>query len=141
MKDEKTCVQKSEAFEKTMMSGLAIFAALAIIVLTGSGDLTGPLRLALFCLSVSLPFVIFQIACISLGVTQRHKFLLQVATVAVALVGVFALLIVVSGFVGVLFAVSCLGAYYLFMVFSAKPKTSEETSPADDGEAEDAKVA
>lgn len=140
MKNEKICDQRSEAFEKTMMSGLAIFAALAIIVLTGSVDLTGPLKLALSCLSVSLPFVIFQIACISLGVIPRHKFLLQVATVVVALVGVFSLLIVVSGFIGVLFAVSCLGAYYLFMVCSSKSKPSEDTSPTDDAKAEDANV-
>ncbi|MGD8500128.1 MAG: hypothetical protein PVJ86_05745, partial [Phycisphaerales bacterium] len=113
------------------IGGLAVFAALAIVELAGSANLIGPLLLALCCLSVSLPFLIFQIACLTLGVTQRRKVLLQTSTVVVALVGVFGLLISVSAAVGTLFAVSCICAYYLFTVFSGQSRMSEDRDRAD----------
>jgi len=117
-----------QAFEKTMLSGLAIFAAVAILTLAGSGNLIGPLLLALCCLSVALPFLVFQIACLTLGVNQRYKVLLQTGTVVVALVGVFGLLISVSSFIGVMFAVSCLGAYYLFVTFYGESEPQQKES-------------
>ncbi len=133
MKNDNTCDQRNEVFEKTMVSGLAVFVAtLIIVVLAGSGNLTWPLWLAFSCLSVSLPFLIFQIACMTLGVTQRHKIPLQVATVIVALVGIFASLINVSIFIGALFAVSCLSAYYLFTVCSTESSILEDTSTPED---------
>ncbi|TKJ38910.1 MAG: hypothetical protein CEE38_04225 [Planctomycetes bacterium B3_Pla] len=120
--------KKNEVFEKTMMSGLAIFvAALAIVGFAGSGFLTWQLWLAFSCFSVSLPYLIFQIACMTLGVTQRHKVPLQVATVIVALVGIFASLINLSIVIGGIFAISCLSAYYLFTVCSTGSMISEGT--------------
>jgi len=118
--------KKYEAFEKMMLSGLAIFAAVAILTLAGSGNLIGPLLLALCCLSVALPFLVFQLACLTLGLNQRHKVLLQTGTVVVALVGVFGLLISVSSFIGVVFAISCLGAYYLFVTFSGESEPQQK---------------
>ncbi len=118
--------QKYETFEKVMLSGLTIFAAVAILTLAGSGNLIGPLLLSLCCLSVALPFLVFQIACLILGVNQRHKFLIQTTTVVVALVGVFGLLISVSSFIGVAFAISCMGAYYLFVSFSGESEPQEK---------------
>lgn len=64
---------QSQTFEKTMASGLSIFAAFAIIQLAGSEDLIGPALFALCRLSIALPFLLFQIACTTLGVPQRHK--------------------------------------------------------------------
>ncbi|MFH1716915.1 MAG: hypothetical protein ABIF19_06155 [Planctomycetota bacterium] len=128
MKQSNTSVQKYEAFEKLLLSGLTIFAAVAILTLAGSGNLIGPLLLALCCLSVALPFLVFQIACLTLGINQRHKFLLQTSTVVVALVGVFGLLISVSSFIGVVFAVSCLCAYYLFVTFSGESETTQNAT-------------
>ena len=126
---------KSQTFEKTMTSGLTIFAAVAILQLAGSGNLIGPLLFALCCLSIALPFLIFQLACTALGVPQRHKVLLQTATMIIALVGVFGLLISVSSLIGILFAISCICAYYLFTVFSAGAESCE-TSPQTEGTAE-----
>lgn len=115
--------KRNEVFEKTMMSGLAIFvAALAIVGFAGSSILTWQLWLAFSCFSVSLPYLIFQIACMAMGVTQRHKVPLQVATVAFALVGIFASLINLSIIIGGIFALSCLSAYYLFTVCSTESK-------------------
>ena len=116
---------QSQMFEKTMTSGLTIFAAVAILQLAGSENLIGPLLFALCCLSIALPFLIFQIACMTLGVPQRHKVLLQASTVIIALVGVFGLLISVSSLIGILFAISCICAYYLFTVFSAGAESCE----------------
>ncbi|MHC4145770.1 MAG: hypothetical protein ACYSUD_13435 [Planctomycetota bacterium] len=126
MKTNITHDQRSEVFEKTMMSGLAVFVvALLIVGFAGSGNLTWQLWLALSCFSVSLPYLIFQIACMNLGVTQRHKVPLQVATVILATVGIFASLINLSIFIGTLFAISCLSAYYLFTVCSTGSKVPE----------------
>jgi len=116
---------RSQTFEKTMTSGLTIFAAVAIIQLAGSGNLIGPLLFALCCLSIALPFLIFQVACTTLGIPQRHKVLLQTSTMIIALVGVFGLLISVSSLIGIMFAISCICAYYLFTVFSADAKSPE----------------
>ena len=117
-----------QAFEKTMLSGLAIFAAVAILTLAGSGNLIGPLLLALCCLSVALPFLVFQIACLTLGINQRHKFLIQTTTIVVSLVGVFGLLVSVSSFIGVAFAISCMGAYYLFVSYSGESEPQEKAA-------------
>ena len=142
MKTNITRDQRSEVFEKTMMSGLAIFvAALAIVGFAGLGNLTWQLWLALSCFSVSLPYLIFQIACMTMGVTQRHKVPLQMATVAFALVGIFASLINVSIIIGGIFAVSCLSAYYLFTVCSVESSISEDTSTTGNVKAKNTKVA
>jgi len=117
--------QRYGIFERLMIGGLTVFAAVAIVELVGSGNLIGPSLLALCCLSVSLPFLIFQIACQTLGVTQRHQILLQTSTVVIALVGVFGLLISISPIAGILFSISCISAYYLFIVFSEDSKFSE----------------
>jgi Ca2+/Na+ antiporter len=132
MREDDSRDQRYEQFERLLIGGLAVFAAVAIVELAGSANLIGPLLLALCCLSVSLPFLIFQIACLTLGVTQRHRVLLQTATVVVALVGVFGLLISVSAAVGTLFTVSCICAYYLFVVFSGESEMSENKDQADD---------
>jgi hypothetical protein len=116
---------RTQAFERTMISGLTIFAAVAIVHLAGSATLMGPLLFSLCCLSIALPFLIFQIACTTLGIPQRHKVLLQASTVIIALVGVFGLLISVSSLIGILFAISCICAYYLFTVFSAGAESCE----------------
>ncbi len=116
---------RTQTFEKTMTSGLTIFAAVAIVHLAGSANLMGPLLFSLCCLSIALPFLIFQIACTTLGVPQRHKVLLQTSTVIISLVGVTGLLISVSSLIGILFAVSCISAYYLFTVFSADAESCE----------------
>ncbi len=126
---------RSQTFEKTMTSGLTIFAAVAIIQLAGSGNLIGPLLFALGCLSIALPFLIFQVACTTLGIPQRHKVLLQASTIVIALVGVFGLLISVSSLIGIMFAISCICAYYLFTVFSADAK-STQAGPQTEGTAE-----
>jgi len=120
--------QKYDAFEKVMLSGLTIFAAVAILTLAGSGNLIGPLLLALCCLSVALPFLVFQIACLTLGINQRHKFLIQTTTIVVSLVGVFGLLVSVSSFIGVAFAISCMGAYYLFVSCSGESEPQEKAA-------------
>lgn len=127
MKTNITRDQKSEVFEKTMMYGLAVFVVALTIVNFNSSDiyLTWQLWLALSCFSISLPYLIFQIACLTLGVTQRHKAPLQVATVILATVGIFASLINLSIFIGALFAISCLSAYYLFTVCSTGSKVPE----------------
>ncbi|MHC4495349.1 MAG: hypothetical protein ACYSYM_05940 [Planctomycetota bacterium] len=127
MKTNITHDQRSEVFEKTMMYGLAVFVVALTIVNFNSSDiyLTWQLWLALSCFSVSLPYLIFQIACMNLGVTQRHKVPLQVATVILATVGIFASLINLSIFIGTLFAISCLSAYYLFTVCSTGSKVPE----------------
>lgn len=117
--------QRNGIFERLMIGGLTVFAAVAIVELVGSGKLIGPSLLALCCLSISLPFLIFQIACQTLGVTQRHQVLLQTSTVVIALVGVFGLLISISPIAGILFSISCISAYYLFIVFSGDTKLSE----------------
>ena len=135
MKEDNFTDIRSQTFEKTMTSGLTIFAAVAIIQLAGSGDLIGPLLFALCCLSIALPFLIFQVACSALGIPQRHKVLLQTATMIIALVGVFGLLISVSSLIGIMFAISCICAYYLFTVYSAEAKSSE-ASPQTEGTAE-----
>lgn len=125
-----------------MIGGLTIFAAVAIIELAGSENLIGPSLLALCCLSVSLPFLIFQIACLTLGITQRYKILLQTSTVVIALVGVFGLLISVSPIIGTMFAISCVCAYYLFVVFSRNSKIHEDKGKSFDGSGDkDAKLA
>ncbi|MHC4426612.1 MAG: hypothetical protein ACYSYV_11010 [Planctomycetota bacterium] len=141
MRDDKSRDQRYEIFERIMIGGLAVFAAVAIIELAGSGNLIGPLLLALCCLSVSLPFLIFQIACLTLGVTQRHRVLLQTSTVVVALVGVFGLLISVSSVIGTLFAISCICAYYLFVVFSGESEMSENKDQTGDSSSNNAKTA
>jgi len=139
--------QRYEIFERLMIGGLTIFAAVAIVELAGSelagsDNLIGPSLLALCCLSVSLPFLIFQIACMTLGVPQRHRVLLQSSTVVIALVGVFGLLISISPIVGTLFAISCVCAYYLFVVFSRDSKMSEDKGQSDDSsDNTDAKMA
>lgn len=117
--------KRLEIFEKMMIGGLTIFAAVAIVELAGFETLIGPSLFALCCLSIALPFLIFQIACITLGITQQHRFLLQTSTIVLALVGIFGLLISISPLVGTLFAISCVCAYYLFVVFS---KDSKECS-------------
>ncbi len=122
MSKEMTYEKRYEIFEKIMIGGLTIFAAVAIVELAGFENLIGPSLFALCCLSIALPFLIFQIACLTLGVTQRHRILLQSSTVILALVGVFGLLISISPIVGVLFAISCVCAYYLFVVFSKDSK-------------------
>lgn len=124
--------KRYEIFERLMIGGLTVFAAVAIVELAGSENLIGPSKLALCCLSVSLPFLIFQIACMTLGVTQRHRVLLQSSTVVIALVGVFGLLISISPIIGTLFAISCVCAYYLFVVFSRESKMLEDKSRSDD---------
>lgn len=121
---------RTQAFERTMTNGLAIFAAVAILQLAGSENLIGPLLFALCCLSIALPFLIFQIACTTLGIPQRHKILLQTSTVIISLVGVTGLLISVSSLIGILFAVSCISAYYLFTVFSADTESCEAVHQA-----------
>lgn len=110
--------KKQEIFEKMMMGGLTIFAAVAIVELAGFENLIGPSLFALCCLSIALPFLIFQIACLTLGITQHHRILLQSSTIIIALVGIFGLLISISPLVGTLFVISCVCAYYLFVVFS-----------------------
>ena len=134
--------KRYEVFERLMIGGLTIFAAVAIIELAGSDNLIGPSLLALCCLSISLPFLIFQIACMTLGITQRYKILLQTSTVIIALVGVFGLLISISPLVGTLFAISCVCAYYLFVVFSRDSKMSGDKGQSDDScDNNDAKMA
>lgn len=118
---------RTQRFDKIMAGGLAIFAAVAIIQLAGAGDLIGPLLFSLCCLSIALPFLIFQLACTTLGVPQRHKVLIQASTMIIALVGVFGLLISVSSLIGILFAISCICAYYLFTIFSAAAKPSVDS--------------
>ncbi len=127
MKSDNTFDKKSEVFEKTMMYGLAVFVAALAIVNFNSADiyLTWELWLAFSCFSIALPYLIFQIACLTLGVTQRHKVPLQMATVIVATVGIVASLINHSIIIGAMFAVSCLSAYYLFTVCSTGSKLSE----------------
>ena len=132
MTEDNSRDQRSERFERLMIGGLAVFAAVAIVELAGSGNLIAPLLLALCCLSVSLPFLIFQLACLTLGVTQRHRVLLQNSTVITALVGVFGLLISVSAPIGILFVISCVCAYGLFVVFSR-----DSDIPADKGRTDD----
>ena len=124
--------KRYEIFERLMIGGLTVFAAIAIVELAGADNLIGPSLLALCCLSVSLPFLIFQIACLTLGVTQRHRILLQTSTVVIALVGVLGLLISISPIVGTLFVISCVCAYYLFIVFSRDTKILEDKSSSDD---------
>jgi hypothetical protein len=121
---------RTQAFERTMISGLTIFAAVAIVHLAGSANLMGPLLFSLCCLSIALPFLIFQIACTTLGIPQRHKILLQTSTVIISLVGVTGLLISVSSLIGILFAISCISAYYLFTVFSADTESCETAAQA-----------
>ena len=134
--------KRYEVFERLMIGGLTIFAAVAIVELAGSDNLIGPSLLALCCLSISLPFLIFQIACMTLGITQRYKILLQTSTVIIALVGVFGLLISISPLVGTLFAISCVCAYYLFVVFSRDSKMSEDKGQSNDSsDNTDAKMA
>ena len=122
MKKESTINQKYEVFEKFMLGGLAIFAAFALVEISSFDNLMGPSIFALCCLSVSLPFLIFQIACSSLGVKHSHQSLLQTATIIVALVGVVGLLISISAIVGILFLISCIIAYYVFTVFSKESR-------------------
>lgn len=128
MNEANSTETRCQAFEKMMAGGLAIFSAVAIIQLAGAGDLMGPLLFALCCLSIALPFLVFQIACAMMGIRQRHRTLLQASTMIIALVGMFGLLVSVSTLIGILFAISCIGAYYLFTVFSAET-TSSVTSP------------
>jgi hypothetical protein len=128
---------RTQAFERTMISGLTIFAAVAIVHLAGSANLMGPLLFSLCCLSIALPFLIFQIACTTLGIPQRHKILLQTSTVIISLVGVTGLLISVSSLIGILFAVSCISAYYLFTVFSADTESCETAAQAQEAESKD----
>ena len=118
MSKEMTYSKKHEIFEKIMIGGLTVFAAVAIIELAGFENIIGPTLFALCCLSIALPFLIFQIACLTLGVMPHHRILLQTSTVIIALVGIFGLIISISPLVGTLFAISCVCAYYLFMVFS-----------------------
>ncbi|MEA3226135.1 MAG: hypothetical protein U9Q07_09305, partial [Planctomycetota bacterium] len=128
MKEANSTETKYQMFEKIMAGGLAIFSAVAIIQLAGAGELIGPLLFALCCLSIALPFLIFQIACIILEVPQRHRVLIQTSTMVIALVGMFGLLISVSSLIGILFAISCICAYYLFTIFSADAKPSEDST-------------
>ncbi|MBN2182463.1 MAG: hypothetical protein JW715_11170 [Sedimentisphaerales bacterium] len=109
--------KRCEVFEKLMIGGLTIFAAVAVVEIAGFEKLIGPALFALCCLSIALPFLIFQIACLTLGLTPRHWILLQSLTVILALVGIFGLLISISPIVGILFVISCISAYYLFTVF------------------------
>ena len=118
MSKEMTYSKKHEIFEKIMIGGLTVFVAVAIIELAGFENIIGPSLFALCCLSIALPFLIFQIACLTLGVMPHHRILLQTSTVIIALVGIFGLIISISPLVGTLFAISCVCAYYLFMVFS-----------------------
>ena len=118
MSKEITYDKRHEIFEKIMIGGLTVFAAVAIIELAGFENIIGPTLFALCCLSIALPFLIFQIACLTLGVMPHHRILLQTSTVIIALVGIFGLIISISPLVGTLFAISCVCAYYLFMVFS-----------------------
>ena len=122
MRNESTINRKYQVFEKFMLGGLAIFAAFALVELSSFEKLIGPSIFALCCLSVSLPFLIFQIACSTLEITYSHQSLLQTATVIVALVGVVGLLISVSAVVGILFLVSCIIAYYVFTISSKESK-------------------
>jgi len=114
--------KRHEIFERIMIGGLTIFAAVAIVELAGFETLIGPSLFALCCLSIALPFLIFQIACLTLGITQKHRFLLQTSTIVLSLVGIFGLLISISPLVGTLFAISCVCAYYLFTIFSENSK-------------------
>jgi hypothetical protein len=123
-----------------MIGGLTVFAAVAIVELAGSGNLMAPLLLALCCLSVSLPFLIFQLACLTLGVTQRHRVLLQTSTVIIALVGVFGLLISVSALIGILFVISCLCAYGLFAVFSGDSAVAADKGRTNNSSGGDARA-
>jgi hypothetical protein len=109
---------KHDVFEKIMIGGLTIFAAASIVEIAGFENLIGPSLFALCCLSVALPFLIFQIACITLGIKQQHRILLQTSTVILTLVGIFGLIISISPLIGTLFVISCVCAYYLFVVFS-----------------------
>ena len=122
MSKEMTYNKRHEIFEKIMIGGLTIFAAIAIVELVGFENLIGPSLFALCCLSIALPFLIFQIACLTLGVTQHHRILLQTSTIIIALVGVFGLLISISPLVGTLFVISCICAYYLFVAYSKESK-------------------
>lgn len=122
MKNEILYDKRHEIFEKIMIIGLTFFTAVAIIELTGFEHLIGPALFALCCLSIALPFLIFQIACLTLGVTQHHRFLLQTTTVIVALAGIFGLLITISPIVGTLFVISCICAYYLFVLYTKEPQ-------------------
>lgn len=142
MKEDISQHHKYELFELLMIGGLAVFTVIAIIELAGSGNLIGPLLLAFCCLSVSLPFLVFQIACLTLGITQRHKILLQTSTVIIALLGVFGLLASISAIAGTLFAISCICAYNLFLAFSRDSKMSEYKAQTDDSSGDnDAKMA
>ncbi|MHC4703109.1 MAG: hypothetical protein ACYTFQ_21295 [Planctomycetota bacterium] len=125
MNEANSTEARTQTFDRIMAGGLAIFSAVAIIQLAGAGDLIGPLLFSLCCLSIALPFLIFQIACTTLGVPQRHKVLIQASTMIIALVGMFGLLISVSSLIGILFAISCICAYYLFTIFSAAAKVSQ----------------
>lgn len=113
-----TYEKRYEIFEKMMIGGLTVFAVAAIVELAGFEKLIGPSLFALCCLSIALPFLIFQIACITLGIKQHHRVLLQTSTVILSLVGIFGLLISISPLVGILFVISCICAYYLFVMFS-----------------------
>lgn len=122
MSKEMTYDKRHEIFEKIMIGGLTIIAAVAIVQLAGFENLIGPSLFALCCLSIALPFLIFQIACLTLGVPQHHRILLQTSTVIIALVGIFGLLISISPLVGTLFVISCVCAYYLFVAFAKEYK-------------------
>jgi hypothetical protein len=142
MKEDISKHHRYEIFERLMIGSLTVFTVIAIIELAGSGNLIGPLLLAFCCLSFSLPFLIFQIACLTLGITQRHKVLLQTSTVIIALMGVFGLLVSISAIAGTLFAISCICAYNLFVVFSKDSKMSEYKARTDDSSGDnDAKIA
>jgi hypothetical protein len=142
MSEDNSHNKRYEIFERLMIGSLTVFTVIAIIELAGSKDLIGPLLFAFCCLSVSLPFLIFQIACLTLGITQRHKVLLQTSTVLIALMGIFSLLLSISAIAGTLFAISCICAYNLFVVFSRDAKMSEEKAQTDDSSDKDeAKVA
>lgn len=117
-----TYKNRQDIFEKMMIGGLTVFAAAAIVEFAGFENLIGPSLFAFCCLTIALPFLIFQIACLTLGVTQPHRVLLQTSTVILALVGIFGLIISISPLVGTLFAISCVCAYYLFVVFSKDSK-------------------
>ena len=141
MREDNSNNHRYEIFEMVMIGSLAVFTAVAIIGLTGSGNLIGPLLLAFCCLSVSLPFLVFQIACLTLGITQRHKILLQTSTVIIALLGVFGLLASISAIAGTLFAISCICAYNLFLAYSRDSKMSEYKAQTDGSSGDnDAKI-
>ncbi|MHC4556506.1 MAG: hypothetical protein ACYTFW_05305 [Planctomycetota bacterium] len=137
MSEDNSQNKRYEIFEKLMIGGLVAFTVVAIIELAGSKDLIGTLLFAFCCLSVSLPFLIFQIACLTLGITQRHKVLLQTSTVLIALMGIFSLLLSIHAIPGTLFAISCICAYNLFVVSSRDSKMSEEKAQADDSSRKD----